>query len=289
MKAALREIFSRRGFATFSLHFLASFGFLSGLVQFVAWAWNIQGDLSYPPLLVVAVTVVAIAWGICRAYPRSIIEYDLKHPAMLIKVKVGDLLECDGNIAVGFSDTFDTDTSNSVLIDVGSIQGQLLHRRYGGDRNKLDRELRATLVGIKPTEEEAVATKRLGKRKRYPIGTVAVLGEPGQRIFAVAISKLSNDLIAQSSVEFLWESLSRTWDAMRLHGQHARISVPLLGTGLSRIGSLNHENVLKLIILSLISHARDRPICREAVIVIRSEDREKVNLLEVAAFLKSLG
>jgi hypothetical protein len=288
LKAALRELFSRRGFAIFALHFLASFGFLSGLVQFIAWAWNIQGDLTYPPLLAIAVIMIALMWGLFRAYPRSAIEYELKHPAMSIKVEVGDLLERDGSIAVGFCDTFDTDTSSSVLIDVGSIQGQLLHRRYGGDRNKLDRELREALTGANPSVEEVASAKKLGKRKRYPIGTVATLGDPGQRIFAVAISKLGNDLIAQSSVEFLWEGLSRTWDAMRLYGQHATISLPLIGTGLSRVSSLNHENVLKLIILSLVSHARDRPICRGVVIVIRPEDRGKVNFLEVEAFLKSL-
>lgn len=288
VKAAIRETFSRRGFSIIALHFLAAFGFLSALVQFIAWAWNIQGGLIYPPMLAAGVIATALAWGILRAYPRSVLEYEFRRPTMILRIEIGDLLECKGDIAVGFSDTFDTDTANNVLINSESIQGQLLHRRYRGDRARLDRELRDALADVLYVREESPSDKRHGKRRRYPIGTVAALGDPGERVFAVAISELSNKLIARSGVDHLWTSLSRTWEAVRLHGQHASIAVPLMGTGLGRVSAINHENVLKLMILSVVSHARDRPICSEATVVIHPRDRDKISFHEIKAFLKSL-
>jgi hypothetical protein len=43
-----------------------------------------------------------------------------------------------------------------------------------------------------------------------------------------------------------------------------------------------------VIVLSFIAQARTRPVCQELTVVIRPEDVEKVDMLELRAFLAAL-
>ncbi|CAM5508930.1 hypothetical protein STENM327S_09259 [Streptomyces tendae] len=116
---------------------------------------------------------------------------------------------------------------------------------------------------------ETRADKPYGKLDRYPVGTVAVLGSraaaglPGS-----PDSRLGNDFVARSSTEELWLSLGRVWDAVYRHGQLDRVAVPLIGSGLSRLHGLDEESLLRLILLSFITHSRERVICRELRVVL---------------------
>jgi hypothetical protein len=207
---------------------------------------------------------------------------------MIVTLTVGDLFEQQAHLVIGFSDTFDTDTTDNLVINARSMQGQLLDRVYGGDRVRLDGELEAALHHVVVQSEETPEGKRHGKRARYPIGTVAVLGTPTRRIFAVAYSRMGNDLIANADLDGLWLSLSRTWAAIRVHGQRQRVAVPLMGAEFARISNLDREHLLKLILLSFVACSRDRPITPELVAVIHPRDFERVNLLELEAFLRAL-
>ena len=77
------------------------------------------------------------------------------------------------------------------------------------------------------------ACKRRGKLIRYPVGTVAVLRAGDEQVYAVAYSRMGNDLVARSSEHDLAVSLERLWDAVYLHGQLQPLAVPLIGAGLS--------------------------------------------------------
>jgi hypothetical protein len=95
-----------------------------------------------------------------------------------------------------------------------------------------------------------------------------VVGEPHRRVFAVAYSRMGNDLVAQSTVEDLWSSLSRLWDAVYLHGQRGRVAIPLLGSELARIDALDRESALRMILLSFVTRSRENLVARELTLVI---------------------
>jgi DNA-binding SARP family transcriptional activator len=72
-----------------------------------------------------------------------------------VVVKRGDVFtEDDANLVVGFGDTFDTATDEDIVISRESVQGQLLDRVYGGDRDLLDKELRRGLRRVTPVGRE---------------------------------------------------------------------------------------------------------------------------------------
>ncbi len=201
---------------------------------------------------------------------------------------VGDLFERPEHLVVGFSDTFDTDTTGDKVISSRSVQGQLLTRVYGNRADVLDSELDQALTATPPIGHESRADKPTGKLARYRTGTVAVLNQRPQKVFAVAYSRMGNDFIAKASVHGLWESLGDLWDAVYQHAQRMPVAMPVVGTELARINCLDHESLLKMALLSFVARSREELICRRLVVVIHSNDAAKVDMLEVQAFLRAL-
>jgi len=207
---------------------------------------------------------------------------------MTVTIQAGNIFEQKAHWVVGFSDTFDTDTRNNVIINRESLQGQLLAVEYGGDVERLDQEVAAALRTVQPSRAETRESKPQGKLVRYPLGTVAVLGSPQRHIFAVAYSRMGNDLVARSTVEDLWVSLGRLWDAVFLHCQRAPIAVPLMGTQLARIDCLDRNSLLKMLLLSFVARSREQLVSRELRVLVHPHDHEKINTLDLQAFLNAL-
>jgi Domain of unknown function (DUF6430) len=264
---------------------LVAFGVIAAGIQFLATLYH-----SFPPYpaITFAVTLaLCTAWGFSRVYPRFTLRHRMTSADVIVSIVVGDLFAQGTHIAVGFSDTFDTAVGGDRVINSSSLQGQLLRRIYGDDQRRLDRELSAALSGVKPVKKEARASKPHGKLTRYPMGTVAVLGHPRRHIFAIAYGRMGNDMIVRAPVEDLWCCFSQLWEAVYRKGQLGPVSVPLMGSGLARVNSLDHENLLRLIVLSFAAHSRMERVCHELRIIIRPEDVTRVDLIRLREFLST--
>lgn len=211
-----------------------------------------------------------------------------EHPAMSVRVVVGDLFEQPDQLVVGFTTTFDTDTADDLVISADAVQGQLLHKIYDGDRERLDRDLGAALSGYPAVTQESVSDKRWGKLVRYPLGTVAVLCPLGRRIFCVAYSEMGNDLVSRSTVDTLWTSLGSLWSAVAEHGRLAPLAMPIVGSELARVDPLNRENLLKMILMSYVARSREGVFCKELTIVVHPKDFGEISMAQVAAYLRRL-
>ncbi|WP_199571364.1 macro domain-containing protein [Streptomyces murinus] len=239
--------------------------------------------------VVVGLSVGAcLGWGLLRARPATRVRQNFQRPDMTVVIEAGDVFDQPAHLVVGFCDTFDTLSAGGRVINDGTVQAQLLDRRYGGDAPRLDTELTGALASAEPVMREERADKPLGKLARYPIGTVAVLGAGPRLVFGVAYSRIGNDYVAASSVEDLWQGLGGLWDALRTHAQLERVAMPLVGSGLARLGYLDRDSLLRLILISFVSRSRENVICRELRVVIRPEELESVNMQGVSAFLGAL-
>ncbi|MFF8968442.1 macro domain-containing protein [Streptomyces sp. NPDC014995] len=259
---------------------------MSALVQFVDQMF--PAALRHPGLVTAGSVALCLAWGLARARPQAAVRQEFGRPGMTVVVEEGDLFDQPGHLVVGFTDTFDTLVDDGVVINDSSVQGQLLARRFGGDVRRLDAELATALAGVAPVARESARDKPRGKRDRYPIGTVAVLGGRPQLVFAVAYSRMGNDCVASSGVQDLWHGLDRLWDAVHRHAQLECVSMPLTGAGLARLHDLDEDSLLRLILLSFVVHSWERAVCRELRVVIRPGELGRIDLPEAGAFLASL-
>jgi hypothetical protein len=260
-----------------------AFAGISAVLQFVGQFFP-QG-FTRPGLVAMVSVAACLMWGLGRARPVLQVEQVFRRPHMKVLIEAGDVFDQSAHLVVGFCDTFDTASADGAVINADSVQGQLLVRRYGGDVRRLDAELTAALAGVAPIVREDRERKPLGKLDRYPVGTVAALGTRPSLVFAVAYSRIGNDCVAASSVEELWFSLGRLWDALHRHAQLGRVAMPLVGSGLSRLDHLDQDSLLRLILMSFVARSREGAVCRELRILVRPADLEHVDLREMSAFL----
>ena len=277
-----------RGLRLFALNAIAAFGVVSALIQFYSAVWVPEKGPAHPGRIALWVAAAAVVWGIARAWPHRQVLRAFGRPDITVVVKVGDLFEQDAHLVIGFNDVFDTDTTNGVVINPASVQGQFQERIYHNELGRLDADLAEALRGIATVATERRSAKRQGKLKRYPIGTVATLSDTSRRFFCVAYSKMQNNHIAKSTVDYLWESLSSLWDAVYVHGQRGTVAMPIVGSELAKINCLDRESLLRMILLSFVARSREELVCKRLVVVIHPRDYDRLNMLEVEAFLRTL-
>jgi hypothetical protein len=279
----LRTSLGRRLLVTNSL---IAFGAVSAVVEFLAALF--RWFPPHPAITFAASLAVCAGWGFMRARPGLSLQYRMRTLDVTLLIVIGDLFAQDTHIAVGFSDTFDTSLADDRVIHHASVQGQLLRRVFDGNQKRLDDELARSLRSVSPVRTESRADKPHGKLARYPLGTVAVLGDRERLVFGVAYGIMGNDLVVRAPVEDLWRCFSQLWEAVYRNGQRAPLSIPLMGSSLARVDdSLDRDSLLRLIVLSFVAYSRARMVCHELRIVIRPEDAAKLDLAGLRAFLRA--
>ena len=189
------------------------------------------------------------------------------------------------------TDTFDTDTVGDEVISSASLQGQMQNIRFNNNLAIIDKQIDAELKSVEVIAVEKRSEKPKGKLKRYPIGTVVVMkssNESNDKIFGVAISKMTNDLVSESSVNSLWESLGQLWNTVYKYSARQAVVMPVLGTGLARINALDRESLLRMTLLSFMARNREKLFCKQLTIYIHPSDRHYFNMLELEAFIKQI-
>jgi hypothetical protein len=283
----LRILFgTRHGLTLFGRTCAVQFGVLAGAAQLFLTFWPEAPVPRWPVFLGIAGTAVLVA--LLLSLPRNTVGRDFTHPDFTVTVELGDLFDRTSHLVVGFTDTFDTDTGDEALVTRRSVQGQLLHRLYGGDVTALDAGLTEALAGVEPAGSETPAAKRLGKLVRYPVGTVAVVKDSGRLYFCTAYGRMNNNLVTRCDTEQLWNSLARLWEAIREHGHREAVAMPIVGSDLARINNMDHASLLKTILLSFVAHARAEGVCRSLTVVIHPQDHHRVDMLDLGVFLRSL-
>ncbi|WP_432157054.1 macro domain-containing protein [Streptomyces sp. bgisy153] len=236
-----------------------------------------------------AATLARLGARLRERHGDELLRHTLRGLRVDVVVVRGDLFDHeDANLVVGFSDTFDT-FADDVVISRESVQGQLVDRLFEGRHRLLDERVRRGLKGVAPLATESPRAKPRGRRTRYPIGTSVAVPVGGRRVFALAYSRLGNDLRARSAPADLRLSLERLWPSVALHGMFKPVAVPLIGAGLARIVELDHTQLLLLVVETFARSLRQDPaVSPELRIVLRDDELERTELTVVEAFLRGV-
>jgi len=279
--AILQDLRTWRFWRHFLLMSFAVFGGLSTGLQTlnvtVPTFTFFQGGLFL--ILTVAISVLI---GLVWSWPRPIAQ-DYSVPNTKITIIKGDILDETKHIVIGTNDTFDTETP--VIISQDSLQGQALHRLYGGDLKELDSHL-ANALGNKPT---AGKINKSGKQLKYGVGTIATVKQSARLIFFLAYCEMDIHNTARSTPDKVWKSLLLLWDEVSKKSNGGAVSVPVIGGGQARLSSIiPAQDAIRLTILSFMFASRSSKICDELRIIVRPEDYKKLDRLELQSFLSSL-
>ncbi|MEV0965557.1 macro domain-containing protein [Streptomyces sp. NPDC049910] len=261
---------------------------------------RVQTDLGRPELALPIAEVIAYDHPddaeAARVLDALRAQLRARHGAELLRHRVplpgrrtdvvllrGDLFDQDDcNLVIGFSDTFDTETAEDLVISRESVQSQLVDRLFAGRRRLLDDKLRTGLRKTKTVGTESARSKPLGRRVRYPVGTTVAVPVDGRRVFAIAYSQLGNDLVARSSDRDLRLGLENLWASVAVHGLFKPVAIPLIGSGLARVTDLDRGQLVALIVDSFVDAcARHPALTPELRVVIRPQDLAGTDLTPV--------
>jgi hypothetical protein len=229
-----------------------------------------------------ALAIISLGSGLYLSWPRPIQEeYD--SPKTKISIVKGDLLAQGTHLVIGTVDTFDTETP--VIIAKNSLQGQALENLFGGDLKELDERISQALAG----KNVIGAIQKDGKQNKYGVGTVATVKSAARLIFFLAYCEMDENNKAYSSPDNFWHSLRLLWEEVSIRANGDTVSIPVIGGGQARLSNLlPAQDAIRFTILSFIIASRANKICDELRIVVRPEDYEKLDRLELQSFLSSL-
>lgn len=277
--AVLRDLKRWRFWRRYITHTFAAVGVLSAFAGIIALFFGtISAHYTWTIWLGCA---AALIYGGVIAWPRPV-EVAFSAPNTKISVVRGDLFSQGTHLVVGTCDTFDT---VAPYIAPNSVQGVYLKRVYGGDAGALDRALSEHLALLEPSG----TIEKPGKTVCYEVGTVVPLQALGLRHFFVAYTEMDPNNKAHGTADGLWKSLGNLWTSVRNHSNGAPLSIPVIGGGQSGLSPvLPAEDAIRFIALSFIVASRSNRVCEELRIVALPDLYDRLNHLELQAFLSGL-
>lgn len=221
--------------------------------------------------------LLGIGWTLWDSRPRLSMRERVRGKDALVEICVGDCFDMDGACIVGTNTAF-----RAAGLDNTSLQAQFANR-FCGSPNHLESLLTAALEG-----EPCVSGAASGSGDRtYAIGTVVRLEAGGKEAYFTAIAELNEYGKAQSSAANIELALRRLWSYLAQRGGLGPIVVPVLGSGLSRIG-LTRAELIRTIVCSFVAACATKKFAERLTIVIHPRDFQthEIDLEELRFFLK---
>jgi hypothetical protein len=249
-------------------------GLCQGIVLFFP---DISGKISNWSHFL-AIILISIIFGRCRTWKVAKIDFKIPHTNTIIEIIFGDLFAQDGFKVIAVNEFFDSEIGDPVSDK--TLHGILIEKHLQG--KSFDEIVESQLSTI---ESEEVAEKTEGKKRRYPIGTTAMIKTDGNYI-AFALSKTEPATCkAYCDVAIMWKALQELWKGGRIKSGGDTINIPLVGSGQSGVG-LPTSDLLNIIILSAITETGKRRITGKIRVVLQDNIFEEIDLRDIKQYWK---
>lgn len=196
-----------------------------------------------------------------------------------VSIVTGDLFSQPGIKAISFNEYFDTQVDDKI-ISKNSLNGIYILEYFNLSVSELD-----GIIEDWPFEDgELIGRdfKRTGKSKKYKLGTVCLVDD----YLIVAFSKFDSQNRAILTMPEYLEFLINFWDSVnRVYSQRC-VSVPIFGSGITRIRehkNINDEELLKIMLWTFRVSEMKFKYPAKLNIVIHKDKISSINLLDIKA------
>lgn len=191
-----------------------------------------------------------------------------------IDICYGDIFAAQGLKLIPFNEYFDT-LVDDIVISENSLNGTFI-KRYYPNVIILDDLISNALHGCKC---EINTGKVMGKKKKYTLGSVIEI--PDNYILA-AFTYFDNANRAYLSKTDYLLCLQNLWDSINTIYAQRNITIPLLGSGISRIGNdMKPQDYLEQILNSIKLSNIDMAHNVKLSIVLHESVKDEINLYEI--------
>lgn len=229
--------------------------------------------VGYHWLAVIAAPAVII--GLWRCLPRNHVEMKIPSSDSSLKITFGDIFDREGVIVIPVNEYFDGQLGNHV--SKKSLHGQFIKNLLDGQSQLFYRLISEDLESV---QSETVPRKS-GRNIKYPIGTVARADINGRRFILAALSRTDTATLKSSAtVHDLWDCMNGIWQGARNFSNGENVNVPLIGSGLSRVG-LPQRNLIDIIMTSLLYCTKEQKIADNVTLVLPDILKEEIDLVAI--------
>ena len=193
-----------------------------------------------------------------------------------IVIKFDDIFQQDGWKAIAVNDFFDSTVDNS-FVSSKSLHGSLLQKYWSGNIDDWDRQIETHLTH----EEYIPETRSAGKQKRYRIGITAPAKKDGKKFLCVVLTltDTSNQETKARLPDLDIAVRGLLCKARSICGNEP-LSIPLMGSGLSRVG-VKSDILVNLIVAAIFEETKTNKVTSEIRIVLPKEKFWEVNLVSI--------
>jgi hypothetical protein len=263
------------------------FSIISGILSFVL-LFNIVPDeykdcLRYFGYLTFGVLIIIylIIWF--RANNLTNINIDVD--GSTVNIKCGDLFLEEGLKAISFNEYFDTIVDDKI-ISSKSLNGIFINRYFKDKVTELDNLIDANLQNEDLISSQ-ILRKQGGNTKQIKLSTIIVYND----FLLTAFSKFDeHDRAILTMPEYI-EFLINFWDRVNRVYAQKNVSVPIFGSGITRIKehkNIGDEDLLKIMLWTFRLSEMKFKYPAMLTIVIHEDKIEQINLFNLKSIERSI-
>ena len=261
----------RRTVSDFISGGLTAFGALSAIGLFFQNLYEV-----HKPYSTFAIIAGSLAYGISKCWHKNRITIKVPASDSSIEVVFGDIFDGTDLIVIPVNEYFDGELGDHV--SVNTLHGKFIKKILGGQYSSFRNLTDDALKGI----PSVTAQRKSGRSERYPIGTVASVDIADRRYLLSVLSRTDLETLkASATVPDLWVCLAGIWKAIQDFSNGGVARVPLIGSGLSRVG-LPPSNLIEIILISFFDSTKIvRKIADKVVLVLDPRLKGEVDLTSI--------
>ncbi len=258
--------------------------------QFLEYTSGINGALSFLLIFVEIPKEVKLKLGIIFAVillgiyallwfkSNNLEEVNLDVEGSIVTVKKGDIFKQTGFKVIAFNEYFDTQVDDKI-ISQQSLNGIFITDYLDVSVEELDKYIENYSFDDDEILGENL-TRKAGKKSQFSIGSVCVYNE----YILTAFSKFDDKNRAWLTMPDYLSFLIKFWDKVnRIYAQKS-VSVPIFGSGITRIKehkNISDEDLLKIMLWTFrISEMRFKYPAKLHIIIHESKI-DRINLLDI--------
>lgn len=266
------------------LNYLSIISLISAILSLVLLFVDIPKNVKNPcsiGMIAILVILFFVLWGRANYMQRVTLKINDSE----VVIEKGDIFYGEGYRVIPFNEYFDTQVDNG-LISSKTINGQFLQKNSTAIRyieNQIDNDSAANSNIVRE-----ISNRVPGKKKQYKLGTIVKY----ENYFIVAFSKFDDRNRAYLKMDEYISCLLHMWDECDRQYNGESITMPLLGSGITRFRC--HKNITDQELLEMILWTFELSSIRfryqsKLRIVLTDDSLKNINLYEIKRIFKSKG
>ncbi|MBC7525640.1 MAG: hypothetical protein H7239_14545 [Flavobacterium sp.] len=260
----------------FWAYFSVIYGVLSFILLFNIIPEDYKECLKYFGYLsfFILIIIYLIIWYMANKLTNIDIDID----GSKVNIKCGDLFSEDGLKTIAFNDYFDTIVDDKIISNK-SLNGIFINKYFSGKIQELDNFI------IEKSDELDVINKQVnrrlgGKTVQFKLSTIFVYEE----FILTAFSKFDEHNKATLTMPEYIEFLINFWDRVNRVYSQKSVSVPVFGSGITRIKehkNISDEDLLKIMLWTFKLSEMKFKHPAKLTIVIHKDKIGQINLFNI--------